>query len=56
MDLLMLFKDHLAAEDGQCVSNVRKAGSVFWPGANTLEFGAGGNTTHRVYAQRRYIS
>ena len=52
----MLFKDDLAAEDWQCVSNVRKAGRVILASANTPEFGAGGNTTHRVCAQRRYIS
>jgi amidase len=52
MGLLLLFKNHLPAEDEQSVANVRKTGGVILAKANTPEFGAGGNTTNRVYGPR----
>jgi amidase len=45
----LLFKDHVPIEDEQSVANVRRAGGVILAKANTPEFGAGGNTTNRVY-------
>ena len=45
----LLFKDHIPVEDEQSVANVRKAGGVILGKTNTPEFGAGGNTTNRVY-------
>ena len=45
----LLFKDHVPIEDEQSVANVRKAGGVILAKTNTPEFGAGGNTTNRVY-------
>jgi amidase len=45
----LLFKDHVPVEDEQSVANVRKAGGVILAKTNTPEFGAGGNTTNRVY-------
>ena len=45
----LLFKDHVPTEDEQSVANVRKAGGVILAKTNTPEFGAGGNTTNRVY-------
>jgi amidase len=52
MGLLLLFKNHLPAEDEQSVANVRKTGGVILAKANTPEFGPGGNTTNRVYGPR----
>jgi amidase len=54
MDLLLLFKNHLPAKDEQS-ANVRKTGGVILAKANTPEFGAGGNTTNRVYGPTRSI-
>src|SRR5579863_5047380 len=45
----LLFKDHVPAEDEWSVANVRKAGGIVLGKTNTPEFGAGGNTTNRVY-------
>ena len=45
----LLFKDHVPAEDELTVANVRKAGGVILAKTNTPEFGAGSNTTNRVY-------
>ena len=45
----LLFKDHVPIEDEQSVANVREAGGVILAKTNTPEFGAGGNTTNRVY-------
>jgi amidase len=45
----LLFKDHVPIEDEQSVANVRKAGGVILAKTNTPEFGAGGNTTNRIY-------
>ena len=45
----LLFKGHVPAEDELSVANVRKAGGIVLSKTNTPEFGAGGNTTNRVY-------
>ena len=45
----LLFKGHVPAEDMLSVANVRKAGGIVLAKTNTPEFGAGGNTTNRVY-------
>jgi Asp-tRNA(Asn)/Glu-tRNA(Gln) amidotransferase A subunit family amidase len=45
----LLFKDHVPAEDEYSVANIRRAGGVVVGKTNTPEFGAGGNTTNRVY-------
>jgi amidase len=45
----LLFKDHVPVEDELSVANVRKAGGVILAKTNTPEFGAGANTTNRVY-------
>ena len=52
MDLLLHFKNHLPAEDEQS-ANVPKIGGVILAKANTPEFGAGGNTTNRVYGLKK---
>jgi amidase len=54
MDLLLHFKNHLPAADEQS-ANVRTTGGVILAKANTPEFGAGGNTTNRVYGPTRSI-
>ena len=45
----LLFKDHVPREDDFTVANVRKAGGIIFAKTNTPEFGAGSNTTNRVY-------
>jgi len=45
----LLFKDHVPREDDLTVANVRKAGGIIFAKTNTPEFGAGSNTTNRVY-------
>ena len=45
----LLFKGHVPTEDMLSVANVRKAGGIVLAKTNTPEFGAGGNTTNRVY-------
>ena len=45
----LLFKDNVPAEDEFNVANVRRAGGVILGKTNTPEFGAGANTTNRVY-------
>jgi len=45
----LLFKDHVPAEDELGVANIRRAGGVILAKTNTPEFGAGANTTNRVY-------
>jgi Asp-tRNA(Asn)/Glu-tRNA(Gln) amidotransferase A subunit family amidase len=45
----LLLKDYVPAEDELSVGNVRKAGGVILAKTNTPEFGAGANTTNRVY-------
>jgi Asp-tRNA(Asn)/Glu-tRNA(Gln) amidotransferase A subunit family amidase len=45
----LLFKDHMPAEDERSVAQIRGAGGVILGKTNTPEFGAGANTTNRVY-------
>lgn len=45
----LLFKDHVPSEDEFGVANLRAAGGVILAKTNTPEFGAGANTTNRVY-------
>ncbi len=45
----LLFKDNVPAEDETSIANVRRAGGVILAKTNTPEFGAGANTTNRVY-------
>jgi Asp-tRNA(Asn)/Glu-tRNA(Gln) amidotransferase A subunit family amidase len=45
----LLFKDNVPTEDELSVAQVRKAGGVIVGKTNTPEFGAGANTTNRVY-------
>jgi Asp-tRNA(Asn)/Glu-tRNA(Gln) amidotransferase A subunit family amidase len=45
----LLLEDHVPAEDEFGVANIRKAGGVILAKTNTPEFGAGANTTNRVY-------
>jgi amidase len=45
----LLFKDHVPAEDELSVASIRKAGGIVMGKTNIPEFGAGGNTTNRVY-------
>ena len=45
----LLFKDNVPAEDEYNVANIRRAGGVILGKTNTPEFGAGANTTNRVY-------
>jgi Asp-tRNA(Asn)/Glu-tRNA(Gln) amidotransferase A subunit family amidase len=45
----LLFKDLIPAEDEASVANLRKEGAVVLGKTNTPEFGAGANTTNRVY-------
>jgi len=45
----LLFKDHVPdADDGQ-IARLRQAGAIILGKTNTPEFGAGANTTNRVY-------
>ena len=45
----LLFKDNVPTQDEFAVGNVRRAGGVILAKTNTPEFGAGANTTNRVY-------
>jgi Asp-tRNA(Asn)/Glu-tRNA(Gln) amidotransferase A subunit family amidase len=45
----LLYKDNVPAADEFSVGNVRRAGGVILAKTNTPEFGAGANTTNRVY-------
>jgi len=45
----LIYKDHVPAEDEPLVANLRSHGAVIVGKTNTPEFGAGGNTTNRVY-------
>ncbi|WP_237214908.1 amidase [Falsiroseomonas oryziterrae] len=44
-----LFADHVPAQDGAMVANLRKAGAIVVGKTNTPEFGAGANTRNVVY-------
>jgi amidase len=45
----LIYKDHVPTEDEASVANVRGAGAIIVGKTNTPEFGAGANTTNRVY-------
>jgi amidase len=45
----LLFKDQVPAEDERSVANVRQAGGIILAKTNTPEFGAGANTTNRLF-------
>jgi Asp-tRNA(Asn)/Glu-tRNA(Gln) amidotransferase A subunit family amidase len=45
----LLYKDNVPAKDDPMVARVRGAGGVILGKTNTPEFGAGANTTNRVY-------
>ena len=45
----LLLKDNVPAEDESSIASVRRAGGVILAKTNTPEFGAGANTTNRVY-------
>jgi Asp-tRNA(Asn)/Glu-tRNA(Gln) amidotransferase A subunit family amidase len=45
----LLFKDTVPAADEYSVARVRNAGGIILAKTNTPEFGAGANTTNRVY-------
>jgi Asp-tRNA(Asn)/Glu-tRNA(Gln) amidotransferase A subunit family amidase len=45
----LLYKDHVPAQDELGVASIRRAGGVILGKTNTPEFGAGANTTNRVY-------
>ncbi|MDH3579541.1 MAG: amidase family protein [Hyphomicrobiales bacterium] len=45
----LLYKDHVPEEDDPVVANVRAEGAVILAKTNTPEFGAGANTTNRVF-------
>jgi Asp-tRNA(Asn)/Glu-tRNA(Gln) amidotransferase A subunit family amidase len=49
----LLYKDNVPAADEYSVANVRGAGGVILAKTNTPEFGAGANTTNRVYGPTR---
>jgi len=44
-----LFADHVPAQDGAMVANLRRAGAIVLGKTNTPEFGAGANTRNVVY-------
>ena len=45
----LLYKDNVPDEDQRSVSEIRYAGGIVFAKTNTPEFGAGANTTNRVY-------
>ncbi|MGD9867807.1 MAG: amidase [Hyphomicrobiales bacterium] len=45
----LIYKDHVPEADDPMVANVRAAGGVIFAKTNTPEFGAGANTTNRVF-------
>ncbi len=45
----LLYKDNVPDEDQRLVSEIRYAGGIVFAKTNTPEFGAGANTTNRVY-------
>ncbi|MGA7324326.1 MAG: amidase family protein [Rhodomicrobium sp.] len=45
----LLYRDHVPAEDEGSVANIRRAGGIILAKTNTPEFGAGGNTTNRLF-------
>jgi len=45
----LLYKDHVPDKDDPVVANIRDAGAIVLAKTNTPEFGAGANTTNRVF-------
>lgn len=45
----LIYENHVPEEDGDMVGNVRAAGANILAKTNTPEFGAGANTTNKVY-------
>ncbi len=45
----LIFKDHIPEADDPMVASVRVSGGIPFCKTNTPEFGAGGNTTNKVY-------
>lgn len=45
----LIYKDHVPDKDADMVANVRAAGANIFAKTNTPEFGAGANTTNKVY-------
>jgi Asp-tRNA(Asn)/Glu-tRNA(Gln) amidotransferase A subunit family amidase len=45
----LLYEDHVPEEDDTIVANVRSEGGIILAKTNTPEFGAGANTTNRVF-------
>ncbi|MBT6094602.1 MAG: hypothetical protein HOH04_06945 [Rhodospirillaceae bacterium] len=45
----LLYKDNVPDEDQRAVAEIRYAGGIVFAKTNTPEFGAGANTTNRVY-------
>ena len=45
----LVYKDHVPAQDEPLVANLRAHGAIILAKTNTPEFGAGANTTNRVY-------
>ncbi len=45
----LIYKDHVPEHDEETVANLRDQGAIILAKTNTPEFGAGANTTNRVY-------
>ncbi|MFT6581185.1 MAG: Asp-tRNA(Asn)/Glu-tRNA(Gln) amidotransferase A subunit family amidase [Alphaproteobacteria bacterium] len=45
----LLFKDHVPDKDENLIANLRKSGAIVFCKTNTPEFGAGANTTNKVW-------
>ena len=45
----LLYEDHVPEEDDAVVANVRAEGGIIFAKTNTPEFGAGANTTNKVF-------
>ena len=45
----LIYKDHIPSKDDAAVASVRDQGAIILGKTNTPEFGAGSNTTNRVY-------
>ncbi len=45
----LLFEHHVPEDDDAMIANVRRAGGIVFCKTNTPEFGAGANTTNRVF-------
>ena len=45
----LIYKDHVPEQDEETVANLRDQGAIILAKTNTPEFGAGANTTNKVY-------